>query len=135
MVYTDTGGNGMILADEELGIRGKPDEIWKLKDGTYLVVEHKSSIIKNEHPYPGDRLQLAAYLLLTEKHFPARDINGEIRYYNRTFQLEWTPALKRQLVMVIRQMRQVEKTKKTEVNIHLPKCRKCEFYKVSCAKA
>lgn len=124
----------MILADEELKIRGKPDEIWRLKDGTYLVVEHKSSILKIKQPYLGDRLQLATYLLLTEKHFSARKLMGEIRYCDRTFQLEWTPVLKRQLIKVIRQMRQVEQTKETEVTIYLPKCVKCEFYKISCTK-
>lgn len=135
LVYSDTGGNGAILVDEDLGIRGKPDEIWKLKDGTCLVVEHKSSVLKNKLPYPGDRLQLAAYLLLVEKYFQTYNLIGEIRYRNRTFQLKWTPALKRQLTRVIRQMRQGERTEETTVNVYLPKCMKCQFYKVSCLKA
>lgn len=124
----------MILEDEEFKIRGKPDEIWRLTDGTYLVVEHKSSVLKTRDPYLGDRLQLAAYLLLTEKIFQARHITGEIRYRNRTVKLEWNPVLKKQLTQVIRQMRLVEEMQETEANVYVPKCLKCEFYKISCNK-
>lgn len=134
LVYSDTTGGGKVFINEKWGIRGKPDEIWKLSDGTFLVVEYKSGILKRKHPYFGDRLQLAAYFLLVEDLYQTETIQGEIRYQNQICRVKWTPQLKRQLFTVIEQMREVERTKEAEVKIYLPKCRKCEFYKVSCTK-
>lgn len=134
LVYSDATGAGKVLVNKKWGIRGKPDEIWKMKDGTYFVVEYKSGMLKRTHPYDGDRLQLAAYFLLVEETYQAKKIRGEIRYQNRVCKVEWTPQLKEQLLTVIQQMREVEQTNETRVNIYLPKCRQCEFYKVSCTK-
>lgn len=134
LVYSDATGAGRVLINEKWGIRGKPDEIWKYKDGTFLVVEYKSGTLKRENPYYGDRLQLAAYFLLVEEFYQAKMILGEIRYQNQICRVKWTPQLKRQLFRILQQMREVERTKEAQVKIYLPKCRQCEFYKVSCNK-
>ena len=81
---------GESSGQQKMGHPGKPDEIWKMKDGTYFVVEYKSGMLKRTHPYDGDRLQLAAYFLLVEETYQAKKIRGEIRYQNRVCKVEWT---------------------------------------------
>lgn len=135
LIYSDTNGDGDIFSDQELLIRGKPDEVWKLSNGTFLVVEHKSGFCKSKQPYFHDQLQLAAYMHLVEKQYRPKTIVGEIRYQNRYYTLYWNESLKQQLLQVIQEMRSVEQGQEAEFAVNLSKCQSCEFYRVSCEKS
>ncbi|SEN15227.1 CRISPR-associated protein Cas4 [Lihuaxuella thermophila] len=135
LIYSDTSGDATVLSDPELMIRGKPDEIWKLSDGTFLIVEHKSGFCKSNQPYYSDQLQLAAYMHLVEKQYRPKKITGQIRYQNRYYTLYWNESLKQQLLQVVEIMRRVEQGEETEFPVNLSKCRQCEFYRVSCEKS
>ena len=63
----------------EIIMRGKPDFILRNPAGQLLVLELKSGEKKTVLP-PGERLQLAAYLLMTEEEYGERPVAGYLKY-------------------------------------------------------
>lgn len=110
-------------------ICGKPDNIQKLNDGTYYVIELKNKE-KNEtgKPYFNDKMQLACYFILTEEHFGPCHV-GLIKYKNCQFQIENTPELKEKLLKTVKYMQYLIKSNtppKKPKYISRKKCSSCK---------
>jgi len=82
---------------------GQPDYLLATHAGI-IPVEVKSSKTP-PHPYPSHILQLAAYCLLVEEAESRPPPYGFIKYPDRTFQVPYTPGLRRMLLDTLEAMR------------------------------
>lgn len=120
-----------VIANQGLGIRGKPDYILKTKSGQFVPVELKSGV-NNGNVYPNDRMQLAAYIALAEANFGEVPY-GEIRYRNRTVVIRNTSKLMQELKITIGRINYYKKSKKAPSVLGFSeKCRHCDCYKTVC---
>jgi CRISPR-associated exonuclease Cas4 len=108
VVYDDSSRRGgeqsQPLYSARLGLSGKPDYIVR-QHGIPIPVEVKSRRAPRE-PYDSHIFQLAAYCLLVEDQLGVRPPHGIIRYLDRSFQIEFTPALEAELHELLTAMRQ-----------------------------
>ncbi len=91
------------LISRRYGLVGKPDYIVERR-GKVIPVEVKPNR-RAETPYLSDVLQLAAYCLLIEDAWKKSPPSGLLRYADRTFEVEWTPAMRQVLIEVLGDMR------------------------------
>jgi len=106
VVYSDTGGERKPerpLFSRTLGLAGKPDYL-VLDRADVIPVEVKSSRAPAQ-PYPSHVLQMAAYCLLVEECYRRRPPYGIVRYADRSFEVDYTPALERELLATVDCMR------------------------------
>lgn len=113
VIYTDTGGWGRVekpLYDPIAGLTGKPDYLVEA-DGVMIPVEVKSAraptIPHDSHVY-----QLAAYCMLVERTYGERPPYGILRYRDKTFSIDYTPALEQELEALLDAIRTQEKAGK-----------------------
>lgn len=83
---------------------GRPDYLFKEK-GRFVPVEIKSGRSPIS-PYASHVFQLIAYCLLVEENTGSAPPYGIIAYRNGHFKVEYTPALKAELVKILEEMRQ-----------------------------
>jgi len=106
VIYTDTGGwkrPERALFSPELRLTGKPDYL--IVEGHALIpVEVKSGRAPTQ-PYPSHILQLAAYCRLIEECYGQRPPHGIIKYADRAFAVDYTPALEDELLTILEDMR------------------------------
>ena len=106
LVYTDSGAwqrNEKPLFSRAHQLSGKPDYL--VRDGDAMVpVEVKSSRAPDQPRY-GHVLQLAAYCLLVEESLGARVERGILKYADRQFVIDYTPALRAELLGTLDAMR------------------------------
>lgn len=93
---------GRPLFSRRYGLTGQPDYLIATRAGL-IPVEIKSSKTP-PHPYPSHVFQLAAYCLLVEEMEGHPPPHGFIRYPERTFQVPYTPDLRRALLETIEAM-------------------------------
>jgi CRISPR-associated exonuclease Cas4 len=108
VVYTDTRGWGKLerpLYDPESGLTGKPDYLVEQEDGETLVPVEVKSARAPSVPYDSHVFQLAAYCFLVERTYGKRPPFGLLRYRDRTFAIDYTPALEEELENLLEQMR------------------------------
>jgi CRISPR-associated exonuclease Cas4 len=122
VVYTDTGGWGRLerpLFSRQFLLTGKPDYL--VADGADVIpVEVKSRRAPalrlrpstgsghrsgQAQPYPSHVLQLAAYCLLVEECYGRRPSYGIVKYADRAFEVDYTPALEEELLATLEDMR------------------------------
>ncbi|MBM4431699.1 MAG: Dna2/Cas4 domain-containing protein, partial [Chloroflexi bacterium] len=99
VVYADTGAwqrNERTLFSARHRLAGRPDYIVEER-GQMLPVEVKPRRLA-EQPYAGDVLQLAAYCLLVEEEYGRRPRCGYLKYQQAVFRIDYTGALRRQLL-------------------------------------
>lgn len=136
-IYADEKGVKLLTAPE-LGLKGKPDYIfktWIFK--RYIPLEMKSGILKEEVPHLGDVYQLATYFLIIEEVYGKRPPYGKLVYANKTFIIRNTRKIRKQLQKTIYEMRGMLAGKRTpSPETSFIKCRHCicqqtvcEFYK------
>lgn len=85
------------------GLTGKPDYL--LKQGIYHVPVEVKPGRQATQPYASDLLQLAAYCLLVEAAFGQAPPYGLLRYAEQTFRLDYTPAVRADLLALLDAMR------------------------------
>jgi CRISPR-associated exonuclease Cas4 len=98
VIYSDTDRWGKVekpLYDSVAGLTGKPDYLVE-ENGYMIPVEVKSGRAPNL-PHDSHIYQLAAYCLLVERAYGKRPPYGILRYRDRTFSIDYTPALEREL--------------------------------------
>ncbi len=109
VTYSDTGAWGKVekpFFDPGLKLTGKPDYIVKQADGV-IPVEVKTGPAPKA-PYDSHAFQLAAYCFLVEHATGKRPGHGIIHYQDRDFVIDYTPQRERDLLHVIRDVRNSE---------------------------
>ena len=126
VIYLDEKGTKMLI-DHDLGLQGKPDmifETWILK--RYIPLEIKSGKLKDDWPHQGDLYQLVAYFILIERVYGKKPPYGKLVYANKTFKIRNTAKLRKEVLAVIEQMRDMlDKKIEIKVKADYVKCRHC----------
>ena len=107
VIYSDTGAwqrNEQSFFSPKHRLTGKPDYLVRTDKGI-VPVEIKSGDAPSQ-PREGHVLQLAAYCLLVEETFDERVPMGIIRYDDKQFAIDHTPALRAALMDVLLHMRE-----------------------------
>jgi CRISPR-associated exonuclease Cas4 len=110
VIYDDASSGSVVeqpLFDAQLRLTGKPDYVVH-DDDAIVPVEVKSGRTPKA-PYEAHIFQLAAYCLLVECSYGARPAYGIIRYPQRTFAIDYTPALEADLYALLDEMRRAER--------------------------
>jgi CRISPR-associated exonuclease Cas4 len=106
MFDTDTGAWNRCerpLFSRRYRLTGKPDYVVRGPAGV-IPVEVKSGAAPQQ-PYSAHVLQLAAYCLLVEEQESRTVPYGIIKYADKAFEIDYTPALRAQVVDTIEAMR------------------------------
>jgi CRISPR-associated exonuclease Cas4 len=107
VTYVDTGAWDRCeqpLFSQRYRLTGRPDYLVRGHQGV-IPVEVKSGQAPRE-PYPGHLLQLAAYCLLVEDQEGQPPPYGILKYDSRALELDFTPALRSELLATLQDMRQ-----------------------------
>jgi CRISPR-associated exonuclease Cas4 len=107
VIYSDTRGWQSLekpLFSRTHRLTGKPDYL--VQQGREIVpVEVKSAHAPNDGPRRSHVLQLAAYCLLVEETYRQKPKYGIVKYADRMFAVDYTDALRTELLDVIAAMR------------------------------
>ncbi len=129
VIYSDTGHWHECpepLYSPSVNLSGKPDYL--LRRWQYTIPIEVKSCPPPDEPYRSHVLQMAAYCLLVEETFERRPPYGLIHYPGRTFAVNYTAALERELLDTIEQMRDDLRTGGTRRNHNAPaRCRACGY--------
>jgi CRISPR-associated exonuclease Cas4 len=131
IAYSDTGMWNKLerpLYDPTSGLTGKPDYLVTLEDGkTVVPVEVKSSRAPSV-PHDSHVYQLAAYCRLVERTQGQRPPYGLLRYRDKTFTIDYTPALENELELVLSEIqRQEKKGEASRSHQEEARCARCGF--------
>lgn len=132
VIYSDMRGWQPVekpLFDALHAIAGKPDYLVE-QNGKIIPVEVKSGFAP-EQPHESHVFQLAAYCRLVDYTTGKRPPYGILRYRNRTFAIDYTPALEQQLINLLTEMRQEARKGPLERSHEEPaRCARCGFRSV-----
>jgi len=106
VVYADTGdwrAPDAPFFSHAHQLTGKPDYLVETRAGL-IPVEVKSGSAPPQ-PYPSHVLQLAAYCLLVDEAEGRTPPHGLIKYADAVFEIDYTPALRRELLALLDAMR------------------------------
>jgi CRISPR-associated exonuclease Cas4 len=110
VVYADTGdwrSPDKPFFSAKYGLAGKPDYVVETRAGL-IPIEVKSRTAPSE-PYASHVLQLAAYCLLVEESEKQAPAYGIIKYADAAFEIDYTPALRRDLLALLDEMRRASR--------------------------
>jgi CRISPR-associated exonuclease Cas4 len=94
------------LVAEEYALVGRPDEVWRLRDGRLVPVEIKSRTAPASGTFPSHRVQVEAYCLLVESTSGRPPPYGVVVYaggVRRT--VRWDPERRRALLGLLAELR------------------------------
>jgi CRISPR-associated exonuclease Cas4 len=128
LVYEDMDGQGEALVSDQVPLLGKPTYVVKLADGRLAPIEVKNTAQNGLKPASQHVLQIAAYCLILEDYSELPPLYGIIRYSDREFTVDYTPALRKKVIRLLEEMslcnkRQPPPLQKQKVT----KCRACIF--------
>ncbi len=106
VVYADTGAwqrNERPLFSRTYGLTGKPDYL--VRDARHIIPVEVKSRAAPDSPYLSHVMQLAAYCLLVEDVLGARAPYGFVHYRDKTFRVDFTSALRAELLSLLKEMR------------------------------
>lgn len=106
VTYVDTGAWNRCehpMFSDQYRLTGRPDYLVQDSKGM-IPVEVKSSAAPRR-PYAAHVLQLAAYCLLVEEQEGQAPPYGIIRYRDRSFEIEFSPGLRTELLDTLDAMR------------------------------
>lgn len=131
LVYEDADGQGEPLSSSEYPLVGKPDYVVRLPDGRPVPVELKLNVQNATAPYSNHQVQVAAYCLILEDYFAQPPTHGVLRYADREFTVEYTPAMRRKVIRLLGQMAQCSEQEPPPLaRQRVAKCRVCTFQPV-----
>ena len=123
-IYAD-GQGGKLLRCQKHDLRGKPDYIYKnIITGRIVPMELKSGEV-DDTPHYGDLMQLAAYFLIIESAMDKKPKKGYLRYKNAMFKVKNTAKLRKTLLNVVADMREMLATGEGKANPSFVNCRHC----------
>ena len=128
LVYEDADGQGEPLSSSEFPLEGKPDYIVQLPDGRPVPVELKLNVHDATVPYSNHQIQVAAYCLILENYFERVPTHGILRYADREFTVEYTPAMRRKVIRLLGQMALCSEQEPPPLaRQRVARCRACTF--------
>jgi CRISPR-associated exonuclease Cas4 len=128
LVYEDADGQGEPLSSSEFPLVGKPDYVVQLPDGRPVPVELKLNVHDATAPYANHQIQVAAYCLILEDYFEKAPTHGILRYAEREFTVEYTPAMRRKVIRLLGQMALCSAQEPPPLaRQRVAKCRVCPF--------
>lgn len=128
LVYEDADGQGEALSSSAYPLVGKPDYVVKLRDGRPVPVELKLNVRDATAPYNNHQVQVAAYCLILEDYFERAPTHGILRYADREFTVEYTPAMRRKVIRLLGQMALCSAEESPPLaRQRVAKCRACPF--------
>ena len=128
LVYEDADGEGEPLSSSAYPLVGKPDYIVQLPDGRPVPIELKLSIHNATIPHSNHSIQVASYCLILEDYFVQAPTHGILRYADREFTIEYTPALRRKVIKLLTEMERCSERQPPPLAKQRPaKCRACVF--------
>ncbi len=129
IIYADTSRWSKTekpLFDPQLGLTGRPDYL--IEQGDQIIPVEVKSTRAVEAPYDSHIFQLGAYCLLVEHTFGKRPSYGIIHYPNRTFAVDYTPALEDAVLNVIAELHEKSSQKNLPRSHEAPeRCAHCGF--------
>jgi CRISPR-associated exonuclease Cas4 len=132
VTYVDTGAWARCerpLYSNQHRLTGRPDYLVRARKGV-VPVEVKSGAAPKQ-PYDAHVLQLAAYCLLVEEQENQRPPYGILKYDDRSFELEYTPAVRTELLQTLAAMRgTLESSRVHRSHQELPRCRGCGYREI-----
>ncbi len=127
--YADTGAWDRCeqsLFSNRYRLTGRPDYVVRVRSGI-VPVEVKSGRTPGQ-PYPGHILQLASYCLLLEDLEGRAPPYGILKYEERAFEVDYTPALRSQLLAILSDMRRdLEARDLMRSHDEAARCRGCGY--------
>ena len=128
LVYEDADGQGEPLSSSDYPLVGKPDYVVKLPDGRPVPIELKLNVHDVTAPYSNHMIQVAAYCLILEDYFVLAPTYGILRYADRQFTVEYTPALKKKVIRLLTEMAKCSAQQPPPLaRQRASKCRACTF--------
>jgi CRISPR-associated exonuclease Cas4 len=128
LVYEDADGEGEPLSSSVYPLLGKPDYVVQLPDGRPVPVELKLTVHDATVPYSNHLVQVAAYCLILEDYFVQPPTHGILRYADREFTVEYTPAMRKKVIKLLTEMERCSKQQPPLLARQRPaKCRACSF--------
>tara|TARA_Y100001980_G_C14556060_1_gene346261 strand:+ start:4471 stop:5952 length:1482 start_codon:yes stop_codon:yes gene_type:complete len=123
--YSDDSKESSILSDENIGLRGRPDQIVVI-DGNFIPVEQKTGKIPTK-PHLSHKIQLLAYIHLIESSTGSTPPYGVLRYgTDVAFPVEWNESSKELLFDNIREIQRLTVQGGAKRNHNqIGKCRNC----------
>ena len=132
VVYADTGAwqrNERPLYSQRYRLSGKPDYL--VRDGRSVVPVEVKSRAAPDTPYLSHVMQLAAYCLLVEDTLGAQAPYGYVHYRDKTFQVDFTPELRAELLALLADMREAMRASTVHRNHQsAARCAACGFQEV-----
>jgi CRISPR-associated exonuclease Cas4 len=128
LVYEDADGEGEPLSSASYPLVGKPDYIVQLPDGRPVPVELKLNVHDVSTPHSNHAVQVAAYCLILEDYFEHAPTYGILRYADREFTVEYTPALRKKVIRLLTEMARCSERQPPPLKTQrAAKCRACAF--------
>jgi CRISPR-associated exonuclease Cas4 len=128
LVYEDADGQGEPLSSSQYPLVGKPDYVVQLPDGRPVPIELKLGVQDATAPYSNHAVQIAAYCLILEDYFEQPPTHGILRYADREFTVEYTPAMRRKVIRLLSEMERCsEQQPPPLLRQRAAKCRLCAF--------
>jgi CRISPR-associated exonuclease Cas4 len=130
VVYSDSQAWQAVarpLVSQRYGLIGKPDYLVTVARNQAPVPVEVKTGRRPVQPYPGHIMQLAAYCLLVEEQWQAAPAYGLIHYGEETtFRIDYTPALRAELLAVLDEMRAARTAGDVSRSHHEPaRCQRC----------
>jgi CRISPR-associated exonuclease Cas4 len=105
LVYENHDGQGESITSDHFPLIGKPTYVIQLTDGRLVPVEVKPTPCETMTPIPHHALQIAAYCLILEDYDAAQPpTHGILRYTDREFTVDYTPALRKKVIKRLGEM-------------------------------
>ena len=126
----DSGESAALLIDEEIGVRGRPDQIVRI-DNQFIPVEQKTGKIPT-NPHDSHRMQLLAYLHLVSNTTGTVPEYGILRYGGEAlFTVAWNDLAKADLANSIQEIQRLMVEGGAKRNHErVGKCRNCSRRKM-----
>ena len=126
LAYSDDAGeSAALLIDEEIGVRGRPDQIVRI-DNQFIPVEQKTGKVPSE-PHDSHRMQLLAYLHLVSMTTGTMPDYGILRYGGEAlYTIAWNDQAKADLRGSIQEIQRLMVQGGAQRNHQrVGKCRNC----------
>ncbi len=128
LVYEDINGQGEMLTSDAHPLVGKPSYVIRLPDGRFVPIAVQKEAINTMQPESHHILQVAAYCLILEDYAEEPLTHGILRYPDREFTVDYTPALRKKVIRTLQEMAVCSEQHPPALQKQkAAKCRTCTF--------